>query len=101
MHITSDIVNCDMFADDTTLNASHTSVVSVQEALQTSIYEVCEWYSKNAMVLHPTKTKSMLLATKQKHQLRPLTLNLNLKDSLIEQVHEHRHLGVILDDEFS
>ena len=23
MHITSDIVNCDIFADDTTLNASH------------------------------------------------------------------------------
>ena len=43
----------------------------------------------------------MLLATRQKHQFRPLTLSLNLKDSLIEQVHEHRHLGVILDNEFS
>ena len=41
----------------------------------------------------------MLLATRQKHQLRPF--HLNLKDSHIEQVHEHRHLGVIIDDEFS
>ena len=41
----------------------------------------------------------MLLATRQKYQLRQL--HLNLKDSCIEQVHEHRQLGVITDDEFS
>ena len=50
------------------------------------------------MILHPAKTKSILLTTMQK---RPLHLNLSLKDSHIEQVHEHRHLGVITDDEFS
>ena len=43
----------------------------------------------------------MLLATRQKHQLRPLHLNLSFNDIHIEQVHEHRHLGVIIDDEFS
>ena len=51
------------------------------------------------MVLHPANTKSMLLATRQKHPLRPL--HLNLKNSHIEQVYEHRHIGVIIDDEFS
>ena len=53
------------------------------------------------MILYPAKTKSMLLTTRQKNQLRPLQLNLSLKDSHIEQVHEHRHLGVIIDNEFS
>ena len=53
------------------------------------------------MILHPAKTKSLLLATRQKHQLRPLHLNLSLKDSHTEHVYEHRHLGVITDDEFS
>ena len=43
----------------------------------------------------------MLLATRQKQQLRPLNLNLSLKADHIEQVYEHRHLGVIFDDEFS
>ena len=51
--------------------------------------------------LHPAKTKSMLLATRQKHQFRPFHLNLSLNDSHTEQVREHRHLGVIIDDEFS
>ena len=44
------------------------------------------------MILHPAKTKSGLLATRQKHQLRPLHISLSLKDSHTEQVHEHRHL---------
>ena len=52
------------------------------------------------MILWPAKTKSMLLATRRKRQLRPLHLHLSLKDSRIEEVHEHRHRGVIIDDEF-
>jgi len=39
----------------------------------------------------------MLLATRQKHRLRPFHLNLSLKDSRIEQVREHRYLGVMSD----
>ena len=55
------------------------------------------------MILHPAKNKkyARLLITRQKHQLRPLHLNLSLKASHTELVHEHRHLGVIIDDEFS
>ena len=44
------------------------------------------------MILHPAKTKSVLLATRQKHQLRPLHINLSIKNSHIELFHEHRHL---------
>ena len=51
------------------------------------------------MILHPAETRSMLFATRQTHQLRPLILNLSLKDNHIEQVHEHRHLCIIIDDE--
>ena len=52
------------------------------------------------MILHPAKTKTKKYARK-KHQLRPFHLNLSLNDTHTEQVHEHRHLGVIIDDEFS
>ena len=90
-----------MFADDTSLNTSDKNTDTVQNELQRSINEASDWCEFNAMILHPAKTKSMLLTTRQKHQLRPLHLNLSLKDSHIKQVHEHRHLGVIIDDEFS
>ena len=92
-----------MFEDDTSLrvNASDENTATVQNELQKSINKVSDWCDKNAMILHPAKTKSMLLATRQKHQFRPLILNLRLKDNHIEQVHEHRHLGITIDYEFS
>ena len=101
LHITSNTINCDMFADDTSLNTSDKDTDTVQNELQRSINEASDWCDNNAMILHPAKTKSMLHTTWQKHQLRPLHLNLSLKNSHTEQVHEHRHLSVIIDDEFS
>ena len=90
LHITSNKVNCDMFVDDTSLNTSDKDTDIVQNELQRSINEAYVWIDNNAMILPPAKTKSMLLTTRQKHQLRPL--HLSLKDSHTEQVH---------DDEFS
>ena len=51
------------------------------------------------MVVHPEKTKSMVLASRQKHQLKPLILNLILGTNIIEQVREHRVLGITTDEE--
>ena len=90
-----------MFADDTSLNSSDKNTDTVQKEIQRSINEASDRCDNNAMILHPAKTKSMLLATRQKHQLRQLHLNLSLKDSHIEQVHEHRHLGIIIDEKCS
>ena len=53
------------------------------------------------MILHPAKTKSMCYLLLGKNiSFARFTINLSLKDSHIEEVHEHRHLGVIIDDEF-
>ena len=41
----------------------------------------------------------MVIATRQKHQLSPLQLKLTLEKTDIEQVHEHRVLGVTIDAE--
>ena len=41
----------------------------------------------------------MALASRQKYQRKPLTLNLNLGKNYVEQVREHRVLGVVTDDE--
>ena len=90
-----------MFADDTSLNTSDKDTDTVQNELQRRINEASDWCNNNAMSLLHAKTKSMLVTTRQKHQLRPLHLNLSLKDSHIEQVHEDQHHGVIIDDEFS
>ena len=53
-----------MFADDTSLNTSDKDTDTVQNELQRSINEASDWCDNNAMVLHPAKTKSMLLTTR-------------------------------------
>ena len=52
LNITSDSVNCEMFADDTSLNVSDENTATVQNELQKSINKVSDWCDKNAMILH-------------------------------------------------
>ena len=52
-------------------------------------------------LLHPNKSKSMLITTRQKRQLTPLTLKLTLNNIVIEQVSHHKVLGVIIDENFT
>ena len=85
-----------MFADDTSLNTSDKDTDTVQKEIQRSINEASDRCDNNAMILHPAKTKCMLLATRQKHQLCPLHLNLSLNDTHIEQVYEHGILAISL-----
>jgi hypothetical protein len=53
------------------------------------------------MLIHPQKSKSMIITTRQKHQRGHLQLKLNLKGLPIEQVEEHKVLGVIIDNNLS
>ena len=99
LNISSTEVDCDMFADDSSLSASGNNIAAINAKLQPIIQEVTEWCSANATLLNPEKTKSMVVATHQKHQRGIPLLRFMLNSQAIEQVSEHRHLGVILDDQ--
>jgi retron-type reverse transcriptase len=86
LHITCASAECDMFADDSTLHAAGKTVADITNSLQQSLQEVSEWCSSNRMIVNPTKTKSMLVTTRQKHQLQPAPLNLSFEAVPIEQV---------------
>ena len=47
---------------------------------------------------NPIKTKSMTVTTRQKHQLSPLLLDLILNRAKIDQVSQHRLLGITIDN---
>ena len=97
--ITNDNVVCDLFADDSSIHSCGSDLQSVQTSLQEGLNDVSTWCDQNRMVIHPHKTKCMVLTTRQKHQRRPLTLNLTLGKTPVQQVREHRVLGVIIDEE--
>ena len=94
----------DLFADDSTLHTSDTDISKINNNLQISIDNIQSWCTYNKMALHPQKTKSMLIMSRQKRQFdkktKLLKLHLCINDSAITQVHQHKLLGVILDDEF-
>ena len=94
-------VRCSLFADDTTLDVSSSSVSVINESLQSSLDAIGKWCEDNCMKLHPSKTESMLIATRQKLQLHPPPLRLFLNSEPINQVTEHRLLGVTVDSQLS
>ena len=98
LSITSTGITCELFADDCSLVTAGTNIECINSKLQVSLTEILAWCFNNQMVLNPEKTKCMVVTTRQKHQLQKLSLNLVLNNHTIEQVTEHRHLGVIIDD---
>ena len=99
IYITNKKISCDMFADDTTLSASGKSIEAVTNALQKSLDKTHCWCLSNRMVLNPSKTKYMIITSRQKHQLRLLSLSLSLDTVPIQRVSEPKVLGVIIDEQ--
>ena len=98
LSVSSPDIMCDQFADDCTLQTAGTCVDHINSKLQTSLTEVNSWCHDNNMVLNPEKTKCMIITTRQKSQLRKPKLNLVMNNHSIEQVTEHRHLGITIDE---
>ena len=92
-------LSCHIFADDTTLHSSAKNISEVESSLQCGLNDISNWCISNQMVIHPHKTKCMVITSRQKHQLKPLTLKLLVDNTPLEQVHSHKVLGVIIDDE--
>jgi len=88
-----------MFADDTTLHTAHKQIDVISRRLQTSIDDVTSWCRANCMILNPNKTETMVVATRQKHQLGIPILKLSCNQDEIKQCTKHKLLGVIIDNE--
>ena len=67
--------------------------------LQQTLNDTSGWCCRNRMALNPTKTKCMLMATRQKHRKQQLSLNLNFDTTPVDQISKHRLLGVTVDEQ--
>ena len=100
LHLHKDTHN-NLFADDASIYAIHSDIKNVEHSLQNSLDKTKIWCDKNSMVIHPEKTKSMIVTTRQKRQnVRP-KLKLKLENKNIEEVKSHKMLGVIIDSELN
>ena len=57
-----------LFTDDTSLHNHHTDLNILHTLLQNCIDKLIDWTEMNHMVLHPDKTKFMLITARQKRQ---------------------------------
>ena len=75
-----------MFADDASIYAMNSEIKTVENCLQESLNYAKLWCNRNSMLIHPEKTKSMIIATRQKQQLSSPKIKLELENVNIEQV---------------
>ena len=99
LSISNPKVSCDLFADDASLHSSSTQISDVQRSLQCGLNDVIKWCNLNQMIIHPKKTKSMIVTSRQKHQMCPLSLYLTIDNIPVEQVRSHKILGTIIDEQ--
>ena len=88
-----------MFADDTSIQSSSTSVVDIEHSLQKDLNAVQAWMNANKLKLNPAKTFVMLIGTRQ--SVHAQRVKLVIGDSLIEQVSTTKYLGVKIDNHLS
>ena len=60
--------------------------------------QVSNWCDNSHIVIKPMKTKSTTIATRQKHQLSPLPLDLILRGATVDHGSEHRLLSITIDN---
>ncbi|CAH1252651.1 Hypp973 [Branchiostoma lanceolatum] len=93
------IRNCSiqMYADDTVLYFSASTVKDCEEAVSSDVRRVVDWLNENKLLLHPDKTKSMLFGLPQKLRYAGGTVNITDGVNVYEQVSSFTYLGITLD----
>ena len=68
--------------------------------VQICLDRISLWCNTNHILINPVRTKSVVITTRQNHQLSGLSLRLSLDGQNTENVTEHRLLGLIVDNKF-
>ena len=90
MHIPSYSAKFHVLADDTSLQTTGKSVVQIKErkkekhTVHLCLDRITVWCNANHMLINPVKTESMVITTRQNHQLSDLSLSLSLHDQNIK-----------------
>ena len=93
--------NNELFADDASIYSMNKNISTINKSLQLSLNLAYDWCKANSMVIHPDKTKCMIITSRQKHQLAHPKLNLYIGNNTVQQVTSHKLLGIHLDSELN
>ena len=88
-----------MFADDTSIQCSSSSVVDIEHSLQKDLNAVQLWMNANKLKSNLTKTFVMLIGTMRRVCAKRIKLVVDGRS--IEQVSTTKYLGVKIDSHLS
>ena len=93
---------CELFSDDISLHNHHKNLDTLMNSLQHSVDKLINWTKINHMDLHPDKTEFMLVTSRHKRQhLVPNLPPLTIKSDIIQEVQNHKVLGITTDNNLS
>jgi retron-type reverse transcriptase len=101
----NDLPNCleetkaSMFADDTNISASGSSLLEIQNKLNNDLSNVNTWLEANKLTLNAEKTEFMLIASKRKLKRFSGNPNITIGNYNIKEVKNKKVLGIVLDEE--
>ena len=100
----NDLPNCvkysstRMFADDTNLTASGSSIPEIKTMLDKDIECLVEWLCVNKLTLNVIKTEYMLIGSWQRISSLTDSLSLSINGIALKQTHALKCLGLTIDD---
>ena len=90
-----------MYADDTSLCYQSSDINELNEAINNDLKQLDSWLQGNKLSLNVAKTNSMLVFTKQQHNIlksRNEDLDLKIRDNELEIIQKTKYLGVQIDN---
>ena len=92
------IQNCSiqLYADDTLLFFSSSSVALIESTLSEDLNRMISWLNSNFLFLNYSKTKIMLIGTHQR-LAKVNSFNIEAQDNKFDRVYKFKYLGVVID----
>jgi hypothetical protein len=94
---TSKLIEFIMFADDTNLFFKHTNLKTLYEFVNNELVKISKWFKLNKLSLNIKKKKNYIIFRNKNKKITNQNLSLKIDDTVIEQVHNTKFLGVIIN----
>ena len=98
LYLSSKLLNCILFADDTNLFLSGKNIKTLFSSMNSELSHITDWLKSNKLSINISKTQYILFMKPSQTDSIPLKLpNLTVNSSSIKRVQSTKFLGVIID----
>ena len=86
------------FADDSNIFKNGKDLLTLQETINTELYEISMWLNANKLFMNISKTQYMVFSGRK---MEDHLINLQINDQPLTRVYKSKFLGIIIDDKLT